>query len=227
MTHSCMYDGADCGCTATCPFYFLGDGHCDAECNNATCDYDLGDCGDAPTAEQFCNNGKCNMSQNLWDDVCQCDCDTPDCFWDSGSCKNTECIDCREGEVHHIGTNGLYCVERCGDGIVYNPNQICDDGNSVSGDGCENNCNFTENWICWGSPSDCDPCDKGKVAVYSFNQLGYCEEKCGDGWILTKDIDDQACDDGNTDNNDGCSSNCRVEDGWVCEGEPSVCEVPI
>lgn len=42
---------------------------------------------------------------------------------------------------------------------------------------------------------------------------------CGDG------IDDsEDCDDGNTENGDGCSDACAVESGWTCEAEfPSVC----
>ena len=35
----------------------------------------------------------------------------------------------------------------CGDGIV-NDNEQCDDGNSVNGDGCENNCTFTPTGSC-------------------------------------------------------------------------------
>lgn len=31
------------------------------------------------------------------------------------------------------------------------------------------------------------------------------------------------CDDGNTNNGDGCSSSCLIESNWVCSGEPSVC----
>lgn len=31
------------------------------------------------------------------------------------------------------------------------------------------------------------------------------------------------CDDQNTDSNDGCSANCKVEAGFVCAGEPSAC----
>ena len=33
----------------------------------------------------------------------------------------------------------------------------------------------------------------------------------------------EACDDGNQDDGDGCSSRCEVEPGYACEGEPSVC----
>lgn len=45
------------------------------------------------------------------------------------------------------------------------------------------------------------------------------EDVCGDGEITGE----EECDDGDTDNGDGCSSSCAVESGWACEGEPSVC----
>jgi len=31
------------------------------------------------------------------------------------------------------------------------------------------------------------------------------------------------CDDGDTDNGDGCNSSCEVETGWTCSGDPSSC----
>ena len=45
---------------------------------------------------------------------------------------------------------------------------------------------------------------------------------CGDGAVQT--ATNEACDDGNTDDGDGCSSACAIEEGWDCAGEPSVCE---
>ena len=33
----------------------------------------------------------------------------------------------------------------------------------------------------------------------------------------------EGCDDGNTTADDGCDANCKVEDGWDCDGEPSSC----
>ena len=51
---------------------------------------------------------------------------------------------------------------------------------------------------------------------------GECvRDECGDGEITSEEV----CDDGDADSGDGCSSECVVEDGWVCDGEPSVCEV--
>lgn len=45
--------------------------------------------------------------------------------------------------------------------------------------------------------------------------------QCGDGVREGT----EACDDGNMDFDDGCSSSCQVEAGWYCYGAPSVCEI--
>ncbi len=46
---------------------------------------------------------------------------------------------------------------------------------------------------------------------------------CGDGLVKLG----EQCDDGNTDNGDGCSSTCTTEAGYSCSGEPSICCVII
>jgi len=43
---------------------------------------------------------------------------------------------------------------------------------------------------------------------------------CGDSEVYG----DEECDDGNTEDGDGCSATCEVEPRWVCHGAPSVCE---
>jgi cysteine-rich repeat protein len=43
--------------------------------------------------------------------------------------------------------------------------------------------------------------------------------RCGNGVIDP----DEECDDDNDESGDGCTSTCALEDGWTCEGEPSVC----
>ncbi len=87
----------------------------------------------------------------------------------------------------------------CGNGII-EPGEECDDGNTLSGDGCSATCRIEQGWECTGEPSVC-------VTV------------CGDGLIRGN----EECDDGNTSPGDGCSSGCRIEEGWNCTGEPSVC----
>ncbi len=42
---------------------------------------------------------------------------------------------------------------------------------------------------------------------------------CGDGRLAAE----EACDDGNRLDGDGCSPDCQVEPGWECAGEPSEC----
>lgn len=42
---------------------------------------------------------------------------------------------------------------------------------------------------------------------------------CGDGALVAP----EGCDDGRTDDGDGCSATCAVEAGWICTGAPSAC----
>lgn len=44
--------------------------------------------------------------------------------------------------------------------------------------------------------------------------LGECRDKCGDGMKYFNSL----CDDGNTLNNDGCTSNCLIEKDHFCRG---------
>ena len=46
---------------------------------------------------------------------------------------------------------------------------------------------------------------------------------CGDGFI----VGGEECDDGNTNDGDGCSATCTVENAASCSGEPSVCLTDI
>jgi cysteine-rich repeat protein len=64
-----------------------------------------------------------------------------------------------------------------------------------------------------GLTRDCDLLDDGD------NGNGSCGAECGDG-VLQQG---ETCDDGNFGDLDGCASECNVEGGWVCTGEPSVC----
>ncbi|MGA9655242.1 MAG: DUF4215 domain-containing protein, partial [Polyangia bacterium] len=99
-------------------------------------------------------------------------------------------------------TPGQACVNMaiCGNGILTS-NEACDDGNTVSGDGCSGDCQTVEpGYICRvpGKP---------------------CTTLCGDGIVKGT----EQCDDGNTVSGDGCSSSCKVEAGFQCTGSPSVC----
>ena len=52
---------------------------------------------------------------------------------------------------------------------------------------------------------------------------GLCQETCGDGLLFRAE-----CDDGNLQNNDGCSSTCTFESGFECDSsQPSFCRTLI
>lgn len=89
----------------------------------------------------------------------------------------------------------------CGNGAVEG-SEACDDGNTISGDGCDASCNVEPGWTCdTMSPSVCLPI-------------------CGDGVVIQSL---EGCDDGGSEAGDGCDAQCQVESGWSCVGAPSVC----
>jgi cysteine-rich repeat protein len=89
----------------------------------------------------------------------------------------------------------------CGNGDR-GKDEACDDGNTVSGDGCAADCLGIE---------DGYACPPGKPCRMIA--------RCGDGILAAS----EACDDGNADAADGCSPRCKVEQGYGCSGEPSKC----
>ena len=115
-------------------------------------------------------------------------------------------------------------TSQCGDGIRQPPEQ-CDDGHSAqdkassswTDDGCDGLCQIEANWTCT------------QTAGQSW-QAGDCQYLgvCGNG-VLTSN---KQCDDGHTPAekasptwvDDGCSSTCTIETGWVCRvpGKPCI-----
>lgn len=83
----------------------------------------------------------------------------------------------------------------CGDAIL-DPDEACDDGNTIDGDGCYASClAIGPGFTCPEPGTPCQPFGK-----------------CGDGFISGS----EACDDGNRDPMDGCSSACLLEPGFAC-----------
>ena len=136
----------------------------------------------------------------------------------------------------------------CGDGVL-TPPEVCDDGNTASGDGCDANCTPT---ACGnGIVSTGEQCDDGNVVpndgCSATCRLEFCgdgtvngSEQCDDGNLISGDGCDancritgcgsgvrtsgEACDDGNLTTGDGCDAACAVEACWTCSGdEPSTC----
>ena len=97
----------------------------------------------------------------------------------------------------------------------------CDDGNLESGDGCN-----SYGLIELGYPCNVD--EAGRVGNRSC-ESGHCNdvaespglcvaEGCGDGTLYLgyRDVLNEACDDGNNVNGDGCDMNCQIENGFPC-----------
>jgi len=95
----------------------------------------------------------------------------------------------------------------CGNGTV-EAGESCDDGGTATGDGCDASC-FVEDGSGCTAGADC------ASGVCDLNEApAVCEpaDVCGNGTVEAG----EACDDGNTDNSDGCNSICLLEEGSGC-----------
>lgn len=90
----------------------------------------------------------------------------------------------------------------CGNG-TRTDDEVCDDANEDSGDGCAADCLATEPGFSCPNPGQ--PCRQ--IAL------------CGDGVRAAS----EQCDDGNPTPGDGCSARCRVELGFKCDSTTNVC----
>ena len=122
-------------------------------------------------------------------------------------CRTCELLNATDGltrdcDLMDDGNDGNQsCSEptTCGDGVVDGA-EVCDDGGTAPGDGCDSACQVEPGYVCAGQPSA-------------------CATVCGDGVIAGA----EACDDGDAASGDGCSATCQIEPGYSCAGEPSVC----
>ncbi len=113
----------------------------------------------------------------------------------SGTCKVEAYCVCPPSEPCHS-------TIVCGD-AMRGPGEACDDGNTTAGDGCSANCRLVE--LGFSCPVPGSPC------IHHYT----CGDKIPDP--------NEGCDDGNITPGDGCSAHCRIEQGFKCDGAPSVC----
>ncbi len=108
-----------------------------------------------------------------------------------------------------------YLPGTCGNGIL-DPGEECDDGNTVSGDGCDATCSVTR---CGNAVTTAgEECDDGNSYMNDECKNGCKRNFCGDGVLL---VGVEQCDDGNSNDNDGCKNNCTLNicgDGVVRTG---------
>jgi cysteine-rich repeat protein len=106
----------------------------------------------------------------------------------------------------------------CGDGLRVGT-ELCDDGNIINGDGCQNTWSAIDaNWV-WdgGSTTSADFWEECSIGFVQNNVVTprYWVEIWGDGRRVGKEL----WDDSNTVDGDGWASNCTIiESGWVCSG---------
>lgn len=105
----------------------------------------------------------------------------------------------------------------CGNGRR-EPDEQCDDGNKISGDGCSSTCALECGDA--GLGLCIDPCFGDCTMVCCATPVTI--SRCGDG----RRTGGEACDDGNADAGDGCSDACQVEPGYVCYRPGAAC-IPV
>lgn len=209
-------EGGD-GCSKTCQFENPNEWDCPRTGNCTS----LAVCGNSVRSSlEACDDG--NASDG---DGCSADCTQIEDGWQ-----------CR--------MPGKPCVPRCGDGQLVGGEQ-CDDGNTDNDDGCSSTCIREPGFDCSsghciaivcgdGDKTGAEACDLGdQNGLFNGDGSGCsktctpeptcrvdgktqaCSTACGDGNIDSG----EECDDGNHNDNDGCSSKCTKEDGFNCQNK--------
>lgn len=107
----------------------------------------------------------------------------------------------------------------CGDGVL-DANEECDDHNFQPNDGCTEACQKESGSVCLQPGVLCSVCGNGFIEFIALNDNATPDD-ASDDFYDTEDPDAlEACDDGNGDDDDGCSAACGLEDGgdlpWSC-----------
>ncbi|MFH2006110.1 MAG: DUF4215 domain-containing protein [bacterium] len=112
------------------------------------------------------------------------------------------------GMAGQTGCSDDAATGSCGDGVL-DPDEQCDDGNLVDGDGCNFECLF-ESYCGNGIVESGEECDDGNDRG-GDGCSSSCQREvgCGNGRL---DYGEE-CDDDNVTSGDGCSSECVDEDG--------------
>lgn len=174
------------------------------------------------------------------------DLDPPDTQLDFDAGRGSVCASAPDGQP--CG-EGLICLDercvrsRCGDGFIdTSAGETCEDGNDISGDGCEpGSCRFSceRDADCHVSGCVVARCNDAHVCElealpeetscgHDANQAGVCRggacipSSCGNGMLDPG----EACDDGNHEPGDGCEPDCTLicetdadcDDGIECNG---------
>jgi cysteine-rich repeat protein len=230
-----------------CPPGYAGDGRSNGtgctDVNECTANTDNCDtnamCTNTPGSFTCACNGGYTGNGVTCADIDECTANSDDCIG-SATCNNTTgsftctCPSGYSGDGKASGT-GCTDVDECTantDNCDANANCAntagsftcaCKPGFTGSGTACSD---VDE---CGAGSDNCDAnasCENTAGSFECVCKAGFsgdgtsCVANCGDGAMAAP----EACDDGNTSADDGCSPNCAIEDGFECTGAPSICE---
>ncbi len=131
-------------------------------------------------------------------------------------CAHLFSVDCKAC----CRAGGSACEIACGNHVV-SPGEECDDGNSLSGDGCDANCTVTGcgNGIVT-PPEACDDGDANSDAAPDRCRTNCTRPRCGDGVVDTGETCEPP---GTAGCSDRCTSDC-VPSPEVCDGQDNDCD---
>lgn len=210
------------GCGPTCRLEVCGDGFITAireQCDDGNTKDGDGCSAKCKVELSLCGNGvvewaeQCDDGNNRNTDDCPNDCQLAVCG--DGLIEGQE--SCDDGNTVSGDGCDASCVQetKCGNGVVEFAvgGEHCDDGNDNNFDRCPNDCKRP---VCgdgrWGG--SVEQCDGNDVPAPGQLCDSECRIKpvCGNGVVeLSADYPDLAeiCDDGNTEEGDGCAADCR------------------
>jgi len=90
--------------------------------------------------------------------------------------------------------------------VTYCPEGYYSNQDTLVCDHCSENC-----LTCIGSIDNCASCSSVAYNLTDQDGTNSCIDICGNGARI-----ENKCDDGNTNDHDGCSSSCEVEENWKC-----------
>ncbi|MEM3373655.1 MAG: DUF4215 domain-containing protein [Candidatus Woesearchaeota archaeon] len=190
------------------------------ECSNCGQKFTCG-CNIPEQPKPYCGDSICNDGSSK---TCE----------PNGPTKDMKCVNnVYTGDLANgvCRTSGDFACTYCGDGILQrDAGEMCDDGNNIDNDQCNNNCrfnvviNYCGDSICNdGSSKTCEPNGEETDFICTNNQfMGYLNEGkcrttaefdlyactyCGDG--IVQEGAGEECDDGNDIDDDECSNSCK------------------
>ncbi len=192
-----------------------------------SCTYCSSGCQEVTLWGDYCGDGLCNSGE-----TCGYTNNYPECNDDCGACP-IECGDCNIDSppeqcddcntVSGDGCTADCLIEYCGDGTINDVDEECDDA-SQNGVACDPQYGYYESFdycsydcdiiTLWGDYCGDGTCNGAEICGNTNNHpecnddCGLCPAECGNGVL---DSPPEECDDGNNENNDGCTFDCYDE----------------